>query len=164
MRIAVLSVIVMSLTLSACSPSSVPGCFSVLSWGRHLIETPDTYMSTWRYIDPRAPGPPVGPPFSEGYYREPVSSLGGQWHEYVPTRFTLFAVIREMYQVADGTLSREAAIEAIDALSEAAMARSYTLGEGEIISHEDAMSLFDDAADICIATGKAELPVVELGE
>jgi hypothetical protein len=136
------------------------GCSQVVKVAWSWIADPTTYMDRPRRGDVRKNELPLV--WAEGHLvvvGDPASPMGAL-HRLVPEKFTVFAVLRRIRAVGDGTESEAAAEEAIDALYQA---EDQSLADNSIdtpISHEQARALFERAVVICDQTGKATLPTV----
>jgi len=108
--------------------------------------------------------PAAGPAWAEGHFDrlgERAADQGATFR-FVPDRLTLFAVLRDAYQISNQTGSQAAADEAIDTVVDVARQRGWTLGPDETISHDDALAAIDQAGAVCAVKGVAVLPAVEL--
>jgi hypothetical protein len=150
-----------TLASSGGAVAAEPGCAPILRWAHDRIESQDDYLERWRDFDPGKPE--NGPPWAIGYFTADATPApsGGQGFLFHPEKLTLFGLVRQIYQISDQTPSEPAADEALDAITDASKARGWTLGPGETIQHNDALTMLtSDAMTLCEERGKAELPTI----
>ena len=145
------------------SQAAETGCGQVVETAWSWIADPADYMDRPRQGDPSKNETPLV--WAEGHFvvvGDPASPMGAL-HHLVPEKFTVYAVLRRIHQIGEGTPSEAAAEEAIDALYQAG---DDTLAAPDRtvetpITHDQAQALFERADAICEQTGKATLPTVD---